>query len=57
MKRALLVLIAAALLSLGAGNPLTQVYVDGETLDFDLVWLRISGGSARMTIAPADDTR
>jgi hypothetical protein len=57
MKRALFVLIAAALLSLGAGNPLTQVYIDGETLDYDLVWLRISGGSARMTIAPADDTR
>lgn len=57
MKRALLVLIATALLSLGAGNPLTQVYIDGETLDYDLVWLRISGGNARMTIAPADDTR
>ncbi|HEY2094108.1 MAG TPA: DUF3108 domain-containing protein [Thermoanaerobaculia bacterium] len=57
MKRALLVLIAAALLSLGAANPLTQVYVDGETLDYDLVWLRISGGAARMTIAPADDAR
>jgi len=57
MKRALFVLIAAALLSLGAGNPLTQVYIDGETLDYDLVWLRISGGGARMTIAPADDSR
>ena len=55
MKRALLALIAAALLSLGAGNPLTQVYIDGETLDYDLVWLRITGGSARMTIAPAND--
>src|ERR1051326_541027 len=57
MKRALFVLIAAAFLSLGAGNPLTQVYIDGETLDYDLVWLRISGGGARMTIAPADDNR
>lgn len=57
MKRALYVLIATALLSLGAGNPLTQVYIDGETLDYDLVWLRISGGNARMTISPADDTR
>lgn len=56
MKRALLVLIAFALLSLGAANPLTQVYIDGETLDYELVWLRISGGLARMTIAPADDT-
>ncbi|HEX7191787.1 MAG TPA: DUF3108 domain-containing protein [Thermoanaerobaculia bacterium] len=57
MKRALFVLIAAALLSLGAGNPLTQVYIEGETLDYDLVWLRIAGGGARMTIAPVDDTR
>lgn len=56
MKRALFVLVAAALLSLGAANPLTQVYIDGETLDYDLVWLRISGGDARMTIAPAGDT-
>lgn len=57
MKRALFVLVAMALLSLGAGNPLTQVYIDGETLDYDLVWLRITGGGARMTIAPADDAR
>lgn len=57
MKRALLVLIGAALLSLGAGNPLTQVYIDGETIDYDLVWLRISGGGARMTISPVDDSR
>ena len=57
MKRALFVLVAMALLSIGAGNPLTQVYIDGETLDYDLVWLRITGGGARMTIAPADDGR
>ena len=56
MKR-LSVLLLLALLSLGAANPLTQVYIDGETLDYDLVWLRISGGSARMTIAPADAAR
>lgn len=35
-----------------AGETLPQIYATGETLDFDLSWTRISGGSARMTIAP-----
>lgn len=56
MKRALLAIAALFVLS-AATNPLTQVYIDGETLDYDLVWLKITGGSARMTISPLDDHR
>jgi hypothetical protein len=36
-----------------------QSFAGGETLDYDLVWLKIVGGSMRMTIAPqpGDATR
>jgi hypothetical protein len=32
-----------------------QSFAAGETLDYDLVWLKIAGGSMRMTIAPQPD--
>jgi hypothetical protein len=32
-----------------------QLFAAGETLDYNLTWLRISGGAARMTISGADD--
>jgi hypothetical protein len=56
MKRALLALCALFMLA-AAPNPLTQVYIDGETLDYDLQWLRVTGGTARMTIQPLDEHR
>ncbi|HUP46671.1 MAG TPA: DUF3108 domain-containing protein [Thermoanaerobaculia bacterium] len=34
-----------------------EVFAAGETLDFNLHWARISGGSARMTIAPVNGER
>jgi len=40
-----------------ASSPVTQSFVSGETLDYTLTWLRITGGTARMTIAPLDDER
>jgi hypothetical protein len=50
----LILAIAAALLLLGAEEvPVDYAFGSGETLDFSLTWLRMSGGSARMTIAPA----
>lgn len=53
MKR-LVLAIAVALLLLGAEeSPVDQIFGRGETLDFSLTWLRMSGGSARMTVAPA----
>lgn len=32
-------------------------FLSGETLDYDLKWLKISGGSARMTAGPLGDDR
>lgn len=37
-----------------ANAAVTATFDAGETLDFDLAWSRISGGAARMTIAPID---
>lgn len=48
------ILIAAAVLS---GTPVEDDFDRGETLDYTLQWLRISGGVGRMTIAPAGDNR
>jgi hypothetical protein len=49
----LLMLVAAE----GGGASLKDIYARGETLDFDLSWSRISGGAARMTIAPITGDR
>lgn len=38
-----------------AVSPVQQKYVEGETLDYNLSWLKITGGTARMTIAPHGD--
>lgn len=32
-------------------------FLSGETLDYELKWLKITGGSARMTIGPLHDDR
>lgn len=32
-------------------------FLGGETLDYEVKWLKITGGSARMTIAPQGDDR
>ena len=36
---------------------LKETYKTGETLDYDLSWSSVSGGAARMTIAPIDANR
>lgn len=38
-----------------AASPVHETFEAGETLDYSLTWLRITGGGARMTIAPAKD--
>jgi hypothetical protein len=40
-----------------AATVAAAAFLSGETLDYDLKWLRITGGSARMTIAPLDENR
>lgn len=49
---AIFVLLAAAEVG---GATVKEIYAQGETLDYDLSWSRISGGAARMTIAPIGD--
>ena len=45
-------IVAAAFL---VTSPVVQTFNEGETLDYNVAWLRITGGTARMTIAPQDD--
>lgn len=51
----LLTLLLAATAAISA--PVEQTYARGETLDFTLTWMKVTGGAARMTIAPAGDSR
>jgi hypothetical protein len=36
-------------------SPAVPAFNEGETLDYNVAWLRITGGTARMTIAPQGD--
>ncbi|HEX7153401.1 MAG TPA: DUF3108 domain-containing protein [Thermoanaerobaculia bacterium] len=50
------VLLAAFLAATltGAPAPVIDAFNTGETLDYSITWLKITGGSARMTIAPLE---
>jgi len=49
----LLTLILAA--TVMAASPVEESFARGETLDYTVTWLRITGGTGRMTIAPLDN--
>ena len=53
MKLLLAAIVAAT--ALGAPSPVEQRFLDGETLDYNLTWLKVTGGTARMTISPIED--
>lgn len=58
MKRALLALVLVfASASLSAQRAIEQTFAAGETLDYDLTWLGVTGAKARMTIAPVPGNR
>jgi hypothetical protein len=38
-----------------ASTPVEQAFARGETLDYNLTWLKITGGTGRLTIAPAGE--
>jgi len=38
-----------------APSPIEQSYAKGETLDYTVTWMKVAGGTARMTIAPHDE--
>ena len=50
-----LFLAAAIIAAQLATTPIQQKFADGETLDYNLTWLKITGGTARMTIQPHGD--
>jgi hypothetical protein len=47
-------ILAAAFL---VTSPIVPAFNQGETLDYNVAWLRLTGGTARMTIGPSGDTR
>lgn len=51
------ILIAILAATILGSSPVTQTFAVGETLDYNLHWMKIAGGTARMTIAPAADDR
>lgn len=50
--------LLAALFAVSAAiaRPMEETYAKGETLDYTVTWMKVTGGTARMTIAPADDS-
>lgn len=59
MKTLLAILAAAALLQTPASAPssIEQTFLNGETLDYTVTWMKVTGGTARMTIAPFDEQK
>lgn len=51
----LAVIIAAQAAGTPQSSPAEQKFAQGETLDYNLTWLKITGGTARMTIRPLGD--
>jgi len=48
-------IIAAQLAGTPPADSISQKFTQGETLDYNLTWLKITGGTARMTIRPQGD--
>lgn len=56
MKALLAILAAVAILG-AEPTPIESAFVEGETLDYTLQWMKVAGGTARTTIAPLDGER
>jgi hypothetical protein len=50
-------LAAVIAASLALSGSVEKAFTKGETLDYSLTWLKVTGGTARMTIAPGADDR
>jgi hypothetical protein len=48
-------LLAAIIAATAIVHPVQQKFADGETLDYTLTWLKVTGGTARMTISPTGE--
>ena len=55
MKWLPLAIVCVAATGHAATPAVDPIYVNGETLDYSLVWLKLTGGSARFTIGIAPD--
>lgn len=55
MKTILVAMLTAVLAMPIAAQPASEIFLEGETLDYTLTWMRITGGTARMTISPKGD--
>jgi len=56
--KSVVAIVASLLLSFTASAQAPREIFDaGETLDYNLHWVRVSGGAARMTIAPIENNR
>ena len=51
-----LLFATAAAVAGPASGPMDQTYSQGETLDYTLAWMKVTGGVARMTISPSGDS-
>jgi hypothetical protein len=51
--------LLAALFAVAASiaGPVEKIYAEGETLDYTVTWMKVAGGTARMTIAPESEGR
>ncbi len=57
MRRLLAILAAATILSAQPAPSVQTVFAEGETLDYTVQWMKVTGGTARTTIASLDDSR
>jgi hypothetical protein len=55
--KALLAILAAAAILSSEPAPVEKTFAEGETLDYTVQWMKVTGGTARMTIAAIDDNR
>ncbi|HEY0159052.1 MAG TPA: DUF3108 domain-containing protein [Thermoanaerobaculia bacterium] len=53
----ILALLAAAQIATTTPAPIEETFLNGETLDYTLTWMKVTGGTARMTIAPSEDKK
>jgi hypothetical protein len=57
VKTLLAILAAAAMLAAEPSSPMEETFLNGETLDYTVTWMKVTGGTARMTIAPVDEEK
>ena len=57
MKTLLAILAAAAMLAAEPAAPIEETFLNGETLDYTVTWMKVTGGTARMTIAPLGEDK